>query len=227
MTWLLSQRASTNLRDTQVRGKFPVDYFTVFSELEAQLAFEFDFQREASSMTRIADALAAQPGGPPVRVPRPVPGLVAKRVMVMDFIPGTPLSRLAAAAAARKAAGGDGLAAQALTKLAGARLLRSLSDAFGAMMLGDGFFHGDPHPGNIIIGDRGEVALIDFGQVKQLRDETRRGLAKIMLLLEACGGGAGESPECVADLAPFAEAVASMGVTFKPGVKDTITAAAA
>ena len=85
-----------------------------------------------------------------------------------------------------------------------------------------------PQPGNIILNERtGEVALIDFGQVKQLRDETRRGLARIMLLLDACGGGAGASPECTADLEPFAEAVASMGVKFKPGVKDTTTAAAA
>ncbi len=227
MPLMLGDVANVKALAAQVRGRFPVDYYTVFSELEAQLAYEFDFEREAISMTRIADGLAKLPGGPPVRVPRPVAGLVTKRVLVMDFIPGTPLSRLAAAAAARKATGGDSIAAQALTKLAGARLLRSLSDAFGAMMLREGFFHGDPHPGNIIIGDRGEVALIDFGQVKELRNETRQGLAKIMLLLEACGGGAGQSPDCVADLAPFAQAVADMGVTFKPDVKDTTTAAAA
>ena len=226
---MLGDVANVKALALQVRGRFPVDYYTVFSELEAQLGYEFDFEREAASMNRIADLLAALPNGAPVRVPRPVAGMVAKRVMVMDFIPGTPLSRLAAQAAARAAAGeGKGIAAQALTKIAGTKLLRSLSDAFGAMLLREGFFHGDPHPGNIIVNERnGEVALIDFGQVKQLRDETRRGLARIMLLLEACGGGAGESPECVADLEPFAEAVASMGVTFKPGVKDTTTAAAA
>lgn len=122
----------------QVRGRFPVDYYTVFSELEAQLAFEFDFEREARSLTSVADALdAAYPDGPPVRVPRPVAGLVAKRVLVMDFIPGAPLTRLADELAARGIAPGS-LAAQ----VAGRKLLRSLTDAFGVMLLGTGFFHG-------------------------------------------------------------------------------------
>ena len=143
---MLGDVANVKALALQVRGRFPVDYYTVFSELEAQLGYEFDFEREAASMTRIANALAQLPGGAPVRVPRPVPGLVTTRVMVMDFIPGTPLSRLAAQAAARAAAGGgNGIAAQALTKIAGTRLLRALSDAFGATMLREGFFHGDPH----------------------------------------------------------------------------------
>ena len=142
---MLGDVANVKALALQVRGKFPVDYYTVFSELEAQLGYEFDFEREAASMNRIADVLAALPNGAPVRVPRPVAGLVAKRVMVMDYIPGTPLSKLAAEAAARAAAGSSGIAAQALTKIAGTRLLRSLSDAFGAMLLREGFFHGDPH----------------------------------------------------------------------------------
>ena len=48
----------------------------------------------------------------------------------------------------------------------GKRLLTSLTEAFGRMIFGAGFVHGDPHPGNIFIMDGGKVALIDCGQVR-------------------------------------------------------------
>lgn len=48
------------------------------------------------------------------------------------------------------------------------RLLTSLTEAFGRMIFGAGFVHGDPHPGNIFIMDGGQVALIDCGQVTRL-----------------------------------------------------------
>ena len=44
-------------------------------------------------------------------------------------------------------------------------------DAVGAMMLRDGFFHADTHPGNIMLLDDGRVCLLDFGQCVA---ETRR-----------------------------------------------------
>ena len=217
---MLGDVANIKALAKQLRGRFPTDYYTVFSELEAQLAFEFDFEHEARSMTRIADVLDALPGGAPVRVPRPKPGLIARRVLVMDYIPGVPLTRLAAELAARGITPGS-LAA----KLAAQKLLRGLTDAFGAMLLGDGFFHGDPHPGNIMVDGKGDVALIDFGQVKQLSEPTRLGLARIMLLLDACGGGADAG--CAADCTPFAKAVTDLGVVFKPEVPDATLAAAA
>ena len=120
-----------------LRGKFPVDYYTVFSELQSQLLFEFDFEREAESMARIGDTLAAFPGGAPVVTPRPVQGLVCRRVLTMDYIRGRPLTKLAAEMAERGIAP-SGLASSAL---AGA-LLRGLTDAFGAMLFDGGYFHG-------------------------------------------------------------------------------------
>ncbi len=217
---MLGDVANVKALAEKVRGRFPVDYYLVFSELEAQLKFEFDFVHEAESMTRVSKLLASLPAGAPLRIPLPVPGLVARRAMAMDFIPGAPLTRLAAELQARGIAPGS-----AAARAAASRLLRALTDAFGAMMLGDGFFHGDPHPGNIMMTPRGDVALIDFGQTKQLSDATRRGLARIMLLLDACGGGADAG--CAVDYAPFAEEVTRLGVTFKEGVPDTTAAAAA
>ena len=78
----------------------PVDYYVVFSELEAQLADEFDFVKEAAAMERIGDALCTSDDGlpcsPPLVTPRPVAGLVTRRVLVMDYLPGEPRSRVTA-----------------------------------------------------------------------------------------------------------------------------------
>lgn len=76
----------------------PLDYYTVFSELEKQLADEFDFVAEAVAMDRIYTAITRSQDGtkivePPLVMPRPVPGLVCRRVLVMDYLPGVPLSR--------------------------------------------------------------------------------------------------------------------------------------
>lgn len=53
-----------------------------------------------------------------------------------------------------------------LLQVFGKRLLTSLTEAFGRMIFGAGFVHGDPHPGNIFIMDGGQVALIDCGQAR-------------------------------------------------------------
>ena len=76
----------------------PLDYYTVFTELEKQLRDEFDFVAEAVSMDRIYNSLTrtmdgSEPTDVPLVMPRPVPGLVCKRVLVMDYLKGVPLSR--------------------------------------------------------------------------------------------------------------------------------------
>jgi len=75
----------------------PLDYYTVFCELESQLQDEFDFVAEAVAMDRIHACVTRDANGlpceSPIVLPRPVPGLVSKRVLVMDYLKGVPLSR--------------------------------------------------------------------------------------------------------------------------------------
>ncbi len=81
----------------QNNDALPLDYYTVFSELEAQLQDEFDFVAESVAMDRIYDCVTKDENGlpceSPIVIPRPVPGLVSKRVLVMDYLKGVPLSR--------------------------------------------------------------------------------------------------------------------------------------
>ena len=46
-----------------------------------------------------------------------------------------------------------------------------------------GYFHADPHPGNLFVLDDGRLGLIDFGQVKQISVRSQRTLGKVMMAL--------------------------------------------
>ena len=91
----LKQLAKT-FRDSDA---LPLDYYTVFSELESQLQDEFDFVAEAVAMERVYETVTRDEYGlpceSPVVIPRPVTGLISKRVLVMDYLKGVPLSRAA------------------------------------------------------------------------------------------------------------------------------------
>lgn len=160
----------------------PLDYYTVFCELESQLQDEFDFVAESVAMDRVYDCVTRDENGlpceSPIVLPRPVPGLVSKRVLVMDYLEGVPLSR-AAEEMLKKGIDPDSPESQ----LFGRRLLRSLTDVFGRCILETGFFHADPHPGNIFVLKDGSIGLIDFGQVKQISGRARETLAKVMVAL--------------------------------------------
>lgn len=120
----------------------PLDYYTVFTELEKQLKDEFDFVHEAVAMDRIYNALAISPDGSPrdvpLVIPRPVRGLVSRRVLVMDYLEGVPLSR------AREEMLLQGIDPDSpQSKLFGRKLLTALTDSFGRTILETGFFHAE------------------------------------------------------------------------------------
>jgi len=180
----------------------PLDYYTVFAELEKQLGMEFDFVAEATSMERIYTSLIRSMDGStrtelPLVLPRVVPGLVSKRVLVMDYLHGAPLSR-AREEMEKKGIDPDGPEA----KLFGRKLLTALTEVFGRNILETGFFHADPHPGNIFVLEDGRVGLIDFGQVKQISGRNRETLCKVMIALdERVGDDRPEDLEKIGNLA--------------------------
>jgi aarF domain-containing kinase len=81
--------------------------------------------------------------------------------MVQDFFHGVPLSR-AKQEMIKKGIDPDGPEA----KLFGRKLLSALTTVFGRTILETGFFHANPHPGNIFVLEDGRIGLIAFGQVK-------------------------------------------------------------
>jgi predicted unusual protein kinase regulating ubiquinone biosynthesis (AarF/ABC1/UbiB family) len=58
---------------------------------------------------------------------------------------------------------------------------RLLAGAYSQMFLVDGFFHGDPHPGNIFVRPGPEVIFVDFGMVDRISTPMREGLRKAFI----------------------------------------------
>mmetsp|Transcript_57456 Transcript_57456/g.140228 ORF Transcript_57456/g.140228 Transcript_57456/m.140228 type:complete len:638 (+) Transcript_57456:114-2027(+) len=201
-----------------LKDSLPVDYYTVFSELGDALVNELDFLAEAQAMRKISLAVRHSENGEvdqatsvPISIPLPVGELVSKRVLVMDFVAGVPLNRLAETMEEKGITPGS-----PESKLAGRRILDSLVSAFGRMIFGSGFVHGDPHPGNIFIGEGGKVSLIDCGQFKALSRLERVQLAKVVLAV-ADYQNADEDEAQAAAKKQLADLVREFGVTFLEG----------
>lgn len=85
-----------------------------------------------------------------------------EQVLVMEFLRGTRIDQLDPARSY------GGLRAEAAVE----RLL----ETYLQMMLVDGFFHADPHPGNLFVADDGALVLLDFGLVIRVPRERRKQL---------------------------------------------------
>ncbi|PRW59732.1 putative aarF domain-containing kinase 1 [Chlorella sorokiniana] len=149
------------------------DLVSAVDELAAQIKLEFDFRREA----RIMDAVARQfeKLNHRIEVPRSVPSLVTDRLLVMNFLEGVPITRLERHT--------QNLS-EATKRLAARRILSRVSEAYGRMLLLDGLFQADGHPGNILVMKGGKIGLIDYGQSKRLSDSYRAAFAQLVLAMD-------------------------------------------
>ncbi|CAO2840463.1 unnamed protein product [Amaranthus hypochondriacus] len=154
------------------------DLYSVTKEMEKQIAYEFDFTREAAAMDRINRFLHENNKKSPVLVPRLMKDMLSRKVLVMEYIDGIPIMKLGDEMA-KKGYNPNGRIAIAAKQ----NILKCLSLAYGQMILKSGFFHADPHPGNILICKGSQVALLDYGQVKDLPENLRLGYANLVLAL--------------------------------------------
>lgn len=108
----------------------------------AQVPLEFDFNREAWAAEHVARSMASAAASDPdlrdVVVPAPLRALSSQRVLTAEFLRGVPLADAAA-----------------LPQRHRRRLGLLLVKALGHMILRDGVFHSDPHPGNVLALSRG------------------------------------------------------------------------
>lgn len=122
---------------------------------------ELDFRIEASSMLRVARALAAQERRGIV-VPRPHPTMVGADVLVQEEVHGMHLSEVRT------------------SDLDGASVVQSLLACVLEGALIEGVFHGDLHGGNMFVLHDGRIALIDFGITARLSETERLAFAKLI-----------------------------------------------
>jgi ubiquinone biosynthesis protein len=137
----------------------------VVRHFRASIERELDLAAECHNAERIAVSLAAMPG---VVIPRVHWQWTSEAINVQDFVPGRPLQDLLEPGA--DAAAGANLPA----------IAQAGAQAVLQMVFVEGFFHADPHGGNVLYlpGDR--LGLIDFGMVGHLSTPRRRQLVELL-----------------------------------------------
>lgn len=152
------------------------DYSAMLEEFKRTLARELDYQQEARNLFVLGGNLS---GFDRIVVPSPVDDYVTPHVLTMEFVHGRKVTALGPLAR---------------LELDGAPLAEELTKAYLHQILVDGFFHADPHPGNILLTDDGRLAFLDLGMVAQIGPSMQESLLQLVL---AISEGRGET---VADL---------------------------
>lgn len=137
----------------------------IVQEFSRTIRKELDFTEEARSCARFARNFAEVPG---VCIPKVYDEYLTEKVLVMERITGVSVDEP------------DEIAGMGLDR---SELSRTIVDAYLKMMLEDGFFHADPHPGNIFIMSDGRICFMDFGIVGRVSEETKETLAETFVAL--------------------------------------------
>ena len=137
----------------------------IVEEFATGVREELDYTIEAYNAARLADVLRKEPG---VGVPAIEPGLSTRRIIVMEYVDGikpTRLERLDPSVDRDEVA-------------------RTLLRALIRQVLLEGFFHGDPHPGNVLLEpDTGKVVFLDLGLMGELGEQERLDLLALIWAL--------------------------------------------
>ena len=132
--------------DRRFAQRVLVDARGLVAEFEVVVRRELDYTAEAQNARRFAANFA----GTPVVIPSVYRELSTSKVLTMEFVVGTrfrDIRPLLMAPSERR------------------RVASMGADAIFKMAFEDGFFHGDPHPSNLLLTPEGDLALLDFGMV--------------------------------------------------------------
>mmetsp|Transcript_28800 Transcript_28800/g.73421 ORF Transcript_28800/g.73421 Transcript_28800/m.73421 type:complete len:584 (-) Transcript_28800:963-2714(-) len=116
----------------------------LYTELEQKLAVELDFRTEVRNASRLSCLLV---GNPRVSVPIMVERLCGPRILVMEWIAGVKINDL------------EGLRARHISPRAVGLALVKL---YAQLTFVDGFMHADPHPGNLMVREKGKPGLLSW-----------------------------------------------------------------
>jgi ubiquinone biosynthesis protein len=139
------------------------DLVGLADELAQNLRAQLDYLHEARNAERFASNFA---GDRDVQIPRVFWETTTSRIITLERIRGMKITDVA------------GLMAAGIDPH---RLADRATELVAKMVFDDGFFHGDPHPGNFFIMPGGRIGIIDFGIVGTLDDRLRQQLLKFLM----------------------------------------------
>jgi len=164
----------------------PYDLPGVAREFAQLLRAELDFEREGRNAERFRANFAAQPRA---QFPRVHWDLTTARVLTLERVGGLRITDRPALIAAG---------------LDPAVIASRLAGAIFQMVLRDGFFHADPHPGNLFVSQQGTIIFVDTGMVGELTPAMRTNVVEYVL-----GVVTGDSDRVV-------QAILRMGIVRRP-----------
>lgn len=207
----LEQAAEFIDAHTEVGKRY--EFANILAELRRSLLRELDFKREASSLMRLGKSMRDFEH---IVVPEPIEDFTTPRVLTMEFIPGRKITDVSPLR---------------LAEIDGMGLAEELFRAYLKQILVDGFFHADPHPGNVLLTDDNRIGLIDLGMVAHLSGTMQENLLKLLLAIsEGRGDEAAEiaismgEPKSGFDKTDFESRVASLVARHADATLDQIDA---
>jgi aarF domain-containing kinase len=141
------------------------DFSPVIEELTANIPLELDFINEGRNAELTARNFAGQDD---IIVPKIYWEYTTRKLLIMEFVEGIKITDFAALDAA-------GIERQAVARL--------LAEKYMRQIFAHGFFHADPHPGNLFIQPGPKLVIVDFGLAKQLEPEFLRGFVHLITAL--------------------------------------------
>ena len=132
-------------------------------EVEQHLLAELDFTEEANN-TELVDRLLSE--SPDLVVPKIVQPYVTEEALVLEHIDGKRVDEH-----------------HGLDDERAAMLAREFFRAYVRQVAAEGVYHADPHRGNVLLTPDGRLALLDFGLLGRLDDDTRTAIAQLLLAI--------------------------------------------
>ena len=181
----------SNVLERRLQYARDIDLPGMIEEFGEGIIRELDYGGELYNVKRLTRNMEGMPG---VAVPKVYPQLSSSKVLTMDFMAGVKINNVQAI----DAAGLDRLEI-------GKNTLRALIK----QLLIDGFFHADPHPGNILVDlETGTVGFLDMGMMGEIDLNQRLNLINLLMVSRQ------------KDPAGLARAVRSLSVPFRKRVDD-------
>ena len=139
------------------------EFGKMLDELRRSLWRELDYRQEARNLSTLGANLQEFPR---IIVPAPIEDFTTSRVLTMEYISGKKITELSPLAR---------------LDFKGSDLAEELFHAYLKQILVDGFFHADPHPGNVFLTNDHRIGLLDLGMVGHLTPQLQENLLQLLL----------------------------------------------
>lgn len=166
---IIQEIAGTVDRHTEIGRKYMFE--EMVDEFRKTLLRELDYTLEQQNLLIMGKILQPYPD---MGVPRPIDSHCTSKVLTMEYVRGVPLQDH------------PGLRNNCFPQ--GRELAEQLFKSYLDQVLVEGFFHADPHPGNIFITDTEKLILLDLGMVSRIAPRSQENLLKLLLALSEGDG---------------------------------------